>query len=175
MMFLLVFTNDILLFFGEKFTAGTPILRVLIWGQMAHFFTGPNSHLLINGRYAKMVLANSAIIGVLTIVLNIVCYKYYGVIGVAAVTSFGLALINIVTVIEVKIFYKIFPYEFRNILLTLIVFISFYFVKVINIPIPNLIARLFISFSLSLLTAILVIAMVFALQRKKFSYNTTIF
>jgi len=172
MMFILVYTNDILLFFGEKYTAGTNILRVLIWGQMVNFLTGPCGNLLNHGRHSKIDFVNSLVIVILTLVLVIEGYKYYGVIGVAAATSLGIMLINIVKVIEVKIFYKIFPYEFKNILLTLAVFVSFYCIKMININIQNLILRLFINFSLSLLTAFSVVAILLVLQLKKFNYKT---
>ncbi|HXL56037.1 MAG TPA: oligosaccharide flippase family protein [Chitinophagaceae bacterium] len=172
MMFILVYTNDILLFFGEKYASGATILRVLIWGQMMNFLTGPCGNLLVHGKYSKIDFANSMIIVALTIVLVIVGYRYYGVVGVAAATSFGMMLINIVKVIEVKIFYKIFPYEIKNIILTLIVFFSFYFIKMIHINIQSLVPRLFTNFSLSLLTALLAIAILYVLQRKKYSYKT---
>lgn len=170
-MFILVYTDDILLFFGEKYTAGSTILRVLIWGQMTNFLTGPCGNLLIHGKHSKADFVNSIVVVILTVVLVILGYKYFGVIGVAAATSFGMMLINIVKMIEVKVFYKIFPYEMKNIVLTLVVFCSFYFIKVINISVHNLIARLFANFSLSLLTAAIAVATLYFLQRKKWSYK----
>ena len=171
MMFLLVFTNDILLFFGEQYTSGTVILRVLIWGQMTNFLTGPCGNLLINGRHSKIDFINSIIIVILTTVLIMLGYKYYGVIGVAVAASFGMTLINILKVIEVRIFYKIFPYEIKNIILTVIVFFSFYFVKVININVQGLIPRLFTNFGLSVLIALVVIGILYSLQNKKYKYK----
>ena len=170
-MFLLVYTDDILLFFGEKYTSGTIILRVLIWGQMTNFLTGPCGNLLIHGKHAKADFVNSIVVVVFTIILVILGYKYFGVIGVAAATSFGMMLINIVKMIEVKVFYKIFPYEIKNIIMTLVVFCSFYFIKVININVQNLIGRLFANFSLSLLTAVFAISVLYFLQRKKYNYK----
>lgn len=172
-MFILVFTDDILLFFGPKYTSGTNILRVLIWGQMMNFLTGPCGNLLIHGKHSKIDFVNSIVVVILTLGLIIAGYRYYGVIGVAAATSLGMMLINIVKVIEVKIFYKIFPYELKNILLTLIVFASFYFIKIININIQNLIGRLFTNFSLSLLTALAVISVLYFFTRKKYNYKAS--
>jgi len=171
-MFILVDTDDILLFFGPKYTSGTNILRVLIWGQMMNFLTGPCGNLLIHGRHSKIDFVNSIVIVILTIGLIIAGYRYYGVIGVAFATSLGMMLINIVKGIEVKIFYKIFPYELKNILLTLIVFASFYFIKIININIQNLIARLLTNFSLSLLTSLLAVAIWYVLGGRKYNYKT---
>lgn len=171
MMFILVFTDDILRFFGEQYVSGTIILRVLIWGQMTNFLTGPCGNLLIHGRYSKIDFINSVIVVILTAALIIVGYNYYGVIGVAAAASFGMLLINIVKVIEVKIFYKIFPYEVKNVVITLIVFLSFYFIKMININIPGLMARLFTNFSLSFLTALVAIVILYSLQGKRYKYK----
>jgi O-antigen/teichoic acid export membrane protein len=171
MMFILVFTNDILLFFGPQYTAGTMILRVLIWGQMTNFLTGPCGNLLIHGRYSKIDFINSIIIVILTAVLIVFGYKYYGVIGVAAAASFGMMLINILKVIEVKIFYKIFPYEMKNIVLTIVVFLSFYFVKMININIESLIPRLMANFSLGSLIALLSGGSLYIIQRKSHKHK----
>jgi O-antigen/teichoic acid export membrane protein len=170
-MFILVFTEDILLFFGPKYVSGTNILRVLIWGQMMNFLTGPCGNLLIHGKHSKIDFVNSIVIVFLTLGLIIAGYKYYGVIGVSAATSIGMMLINVVKVIEVKIFYKIFPYELKNILLTLIVFVSFYFIKVVNINMQNLIARLFTNFSLSLLISLLAVAMLYMIRGRKYNYQ----
>jgi O-antigen/teichoic acid export membrane protein len=173
-MFILVYTNDILLFFGKSYTTGVLILRVLIWGQMMNFLTGPCGNLLIHGRHAKIDLINSIAVLFVTIVLVIVGYKYYGVLGVAAATSFGMMLINIVKVIEVKIFYKIFPYEIKNILLTLIVFISFFSIKLIHINIQSLVFRLFTNFGLSLLATLAVIAVFYLIQKIKYKKKTIV-
>jgi O-antigen/teichoic acid export membrane protein len=175
MMFILVYTNDILLFFGEKYASGTNILRILIWGQLTNFLTGPCGNLLNHGRYSKIDFFNSLIVVFLTLILVVLGYKYYGVLGVAAATSFGMMLINIVKVIEVRIFYKIFPYELKNIILTVVVFLSFYFIKMIDINVQNLIRRLLANFGLSLFTAGLAVMVLYFFQRKKYKYRTMFF
>jgi O-antigen/teichoic acid export membrane protein len=170
-MFILVYTNDILLFFGKSYTTGVVILRVLIWGQMMNFLTGPCGNLLIHGKHAKIDFINSIAVLFITIALVFVGYKYYGVVGVAAATSFGMMLINIVKVIEVKIFYKIFPYEIKNVVLTVTVFLSFFFIKLININVQSLIVRLFANFSLSLITSLLIVAIPYLFLKSKYKYK----
>jgi O-antigen/teichoic acid export membrane protein len=166
MMFILVDTEDILLFFGPQYASGAMILRVLIWGQMMNFLTGPCGNLLIHGRYSKIDLVNSIAVVLLTLGLIMAGYKFYGVIGVAAATSIGMMLINIVKVIEVKVFYKIFPYEFKNILLTLVVFASFYLVKIFRIDIQALIPRLITNFSLGLFISLVAAGMLHLLRER---------
>lgn len=150
-MFLLVFTHDILLFFGEHFTSGTPILRILIWGQLINFLTGPNGNILLNGYHSKTDFINSIVIVILTLAFLFLGYRYYGVLGVAAATSVGVLLINLVKVIEVKLFYNIFPYELHNVYLIVLTFLSFYSVSLLNIGFDSLLLRLATNFVLSLL------------------------
>ena len=170
--FILVFAEDVLLFFGERYVQGALILRVLIVGQMFNYYTGPNGNLLINGRHSKIDFYNTCAILVLSLILNYFGYKLYGVLGVAVATSIGIMLINIVKVIEVKIFYKIFPYEVENILLTIIIVFSFFIIKTLNINIHNLIFKLITNFSLGLFTAILAGGVLYVFIGKKYNYNT---
>jgi hypothetical protein len=126
---------------------------------------------ILHGKHSKIDFINSVVVVILTAVLVIVGYNYFGVVGVATATSFGMMLINIVKVIEVRVFYKIFPYEIKNIALMLIVFCSFYLIRMINLNIQNLITRLFVNFSLSLLIAFLSVLSVYAFRRKKYNYK----
>ncbi len=169
--FILVFAEDVLLFFGEKYVQGAPVLRILIIGQMFNYYSGPNGNLLINGRHSKIDFYNTCVILVLSLVLNYFGYKFYGVLGVAVATSLGVMLINIAKVIEVKIFYKIFPYEVENVLITIIIVFSFFIIKTLNINIHSLLFKLITNFSLGLLTAILTGAVLYFLIGKKYNYN----
>ncbi|WP_242918069.1 lipopolysaccharide biosynthesis protein [Pontibacter liquoris] len=152
-MFLIIFTDDVLLFFGERFTAGTPILRILIWGQLTNFLTGPNGNILVNGRHSKIDFINSIVIVLLTGAMIFFGYKYFGVLGIAAATSIGVMLINLVKVIEVRFFYKIFPYEWDNLFLIMLTFLAFYSVSRLHIGFDNLLLRLAANFALGLMTA----------------------
>ncbi|WP_266204899.1 oligosaccharide flippase family protein [Pontibacter kalidii] len=163
-MFLIIFTEDILLFFGKEFTSGTPILRVLIWGQLLQFLTGPNGSLLVIGKFAKVDLINSILFVVLAIVLNFIGFRYYGVLGVAAASSLSLALINLIKVIEVKYYYNIFPYELENLVLIVLAFMAFYAVSLLPITIDNLLLRLLTKFTLSFALAAIPIAFFFFLK-----------
>ena len=170
--FIIVFAEDILHFFGGRYIEGALILRVLIVGQMFNYYTGPNGMLLINGRHSKIDFYNSCAVLALSLILNYFGYKLYGMLGVAAATSIGVMLINIVKVIEVKIFYKIFPYEVENVVLTMIILFSFLIIRMCNININNIIFKLITNFSLGLLTSILACGVFYVFIDKKYDYNT---
>ncbi|MFD2512312.1 lipopolysaccharide biosynthesis protein [Pontibacter locisalis] len=155
MMFLVVFAEDVLLFFGESYVIAANALRILLFGQMVFYFTGPNGNLLFNGGHARIDMINSIIVLLLTILLNIIFYKAYGFIGVAIATSTGVTIMNILRVIQVKYYLNMFPYNIENIWLTIIAFISFGLVWLVGINPDNLILRLILNFSTGTIIAAL--------------------
>lgn len=160
MMFLFVFADDVLLFFGAKFVIAANTMRVLIVGQWISFFTGPNSSLLINGKNGRVDLVNLIVVLLLTAVLMVVFYRMFGFIGVAIASTTGLTVINIVRVIEVKYFYNIFTFEFENLLLTLIVLGAFCIIRFVGIVPHNLILMLSLNLLAGTIIAILLTAFV---------------
>lgn len=147
MMFLMVFTEDVLLFFGYEYVKVSTALRILLAGQMIYYFTGPNGNLLNNGGYAKVDLLNSIVVLVLTTILSYLGFKLYGLNGIALATSLGIAIVNLVKVVEVKWFFKIFPYDWENLCLTIIALASFCLVRVACFSSQNLILKLVINFA----------------------------
>ncbi len=160
MMFLFVFADDVLLFFGPKYVVAANAMRVLIVGQWISFFTGPNSSLLINGKNGRVDLINLIVVLVLTAVLMVIFYRLFGFVGVAVATTTGLAVINIVRVIEVKYFYNIFTFEFENLLLTAIVLGAFYIIRFVGIVPHNIILMLSVNLLAGTLIAVLMTAFV---------------
>lgn len=160
MMFLFVFADDVLLFFGSKYVVAANAMRVLIVGQWISFFTGPNSSLLINGKNGRVDLINLIITLILTVIMMIVFYRLLGFLGVAIASTAGLAIINIVRVIEVKYFYNIFTFEYENILLTLIVLGAFFIIRLVGIVPGNLILMLSLNLLAGTMIAVLFTAFV---------------
>jgi len=82
------------LIFSEGFGASTPLLRVLIIGQIVNAFTGP-ALLLLNmtghHRDSARILGFTAIINV---VMNVGLIKLYGAMGAAVATSLSIILWN---------------------------------------------------------------------------------
>ncbi|HUQ65646.1 MAG TPA: oligosaccharide flippase family protein [Flavitalea sp.] len=160
MMFLFVFADSVLLFFGAHYVVAANTMRVLIFGQWISFFTGPNSSLLINGKNGRVDLINLIVVLLLTTILMVIFYRLFGLIGVAIATTTGLTVINIVRVIEVKFFYKILTFEYQNLLLTAIVLSAFYIVRLVRIVPDNIILMLSINLLVGTLIAVLMTAAV---------------
>jgi len=164
--FIIVFAEDVLGFFGESYVQGATILRILIVGQMFDYYTGPIGPLLNNGKHSKVDFINSSVGVVLTICLGYFGYKTYGIIGLAIVTSIGTMIINIVKVIEVKILYKIFPYQLQNLFLTILVIMVFYAVRLMHVQFTNQILQLACNFLLGMSGALFFVILVMRVTGK---------
>jgi O-antigen/teichoic acid export membrane protein len=93
---LLAFPEEILGFFGQKYTAASPILRILVIGQCINGLTGPVGHsLLMTGNEKKY---SSTIFGItiLNISGQILFIHYYGSYGAAIVTSTTAIFFNLI-------------------------------------------------------------------------------
>ncbi len=110
-LFAIVFRYDILLLFGEEFTAGTTVLVLFVIGQLLNAATGPSGYVLMMTEHQYVVMANEWVFGILNIVLNLFFIQAFGILGAAAATAGVLALRNIVKVAEVWYFEQLFPYH----------------------------------------------------------------
>lgn len=168
MVFLFVFAEDVLLFFGAKYVMAANALRILLIGQMIFYFTGPNGNLLNNSKYAKVDLFNSIVGLILTIILNFIGYKYYGIIGVASATSIGVIIVNLLKVAEVKYFLKMFPYNMENVWLTVIAFASFGLVKMLGFVFHHILLLMLLNFTTGTVIAAIVASLFYRLRGQSF-------
>jgi O-antigen/teichoic acid export membrane protein len=167
--YIIIFAEDIILFFGEEYIQGANIIRILLLGQVVNYFTGPNGNILINGKqkHSKIDFYNSLVVLILNIIGNILGYKLWGILGVAISTSICIAIINILKVIEIKFIYNIFPYDLQNVIIAILVFVIFRLTKMMNIHCKYLIVQLGINFTVGLLLILFVIL----LMNKIFNIN----
>ena len=99
---LLVFGNPILSLFGSAFTAGYPVLAILILGHLVRGGTGPIDHLLNmtgNQNVTAWVLACGS---VMNIVLNAIMIPYLGLSGAAIATTTSSIICTVCMLILVK-------------------------------------------------------------------------
>ncbi|QRM88725.1 oligosaccharide flippase family protein [Lacinutrix sp. WUR7] len=99
---IVLFSNQLLAFFGEEFTEGKYVLIVLALGQFINATCGSVGVLLNMTGNQKSLMHVTIIIGLTAIVLNIVLIQIYGLIGAAIATTVCLSLQNIILVIIAK-------------------------------------------------------------------------
>ena len=99
---LLIYPEWIMSLFGEKFVSGAPILIVLVIGQFINVASGSVAYLLTmtgNEKYMRNIVFLSAIIN---IILSIVMFDFFGVIGVAISTAISISISNILGLYFIK-------------------------------------------------------------------------
>ncbi len=88
--------DDILAFFGDSYSQAVVIVWVLLVGQWFNLATGSVFSMLIMSGYESLCRRNTVIITSINVVLLFVFIPEYGVLGAAVVTSFSMAVKNLV-------------------------------------------------------------------------------
>ena len=118
--FMLLFSKDLMSLFGHDFTSGAMILCVLLIGTTTDALAGPVGALLNMTDFAKLNLIDNIILAFVDILLNLILVPKIGAIGAAIATAISISLINIVNIIQNKIFLNVFPYDKDNIILIIL-------------------------------------------------------
>ncbi len=81
--FLAVFNEEILAFFGQEFKAGGALLTILAAGQLLSSAGGSPNNLLLMGGHSRLVMWNTIGVGILSLAVFAVMIPYWGVLGAA--------------------------------------------------------------------------------------------
>lgn len=107
----ILFRRELLLLFGDAFTAGTAVLALFITGQLFNCIGGANGYLLMMTEHQYVLVMNQWLLGMVNILLNYHLILEYGFIGAAVATAGILALLNIVKTAELWYLEQLFPYS----------------------------------------------------------------
>ncbi len=105
------FGGEILGLFGAEFSGGTDVLIVLVSAYTVAAGTGSVGVILNMTGKQDIELINTLCMVGLNIVLNLWLIQEYGIMGAAIATGASIALVNLVKVIEVRLFFGFQPYD----------------------------------------------------------------
>jgi O-antigen/teichoic acid export membrane protein len=109
--FLVFFAKPILSIFGKSFIEGYWVMIILCFGQFINSATGSVGFMLMmTGRPAVNAI-NSALLCLVSIILNLILVPRYGIMGAAFSGLTSISVIQILRVIEVWYFLKVHPYR----------------------------------------------------------------
>lgn len=107
----ILFSREILGFYGEDFQRAALCFVLLTIGQFINLATGSaNSILLVLGK-SKVVMINEFFKSVLQIAMNIFLIPLYGIVGAAISMLVSLTALNVLRLVEVYKILGIQPYE----------------------------------------------------------------
>lgn len=95
---IVVFPGTIMQIFGKSFENGIQMLRILSIGQYVNVLTGSVAYLLMMSGYEKQLMNITIISGIISILLNIILVRYYGVMGASIAIAVSISLQNLLAV-----------------------------------------------------------------------------
>lgn len=99
---IMIFTSDILRLFGDAYTSGVDVVRILALGQFINVITGSVNFLLNMSGFERDMRNIMIVTGPITILLLVVFTPIMGLYGAAIVTAFCTAGQNLAGVFFVK-------------------------------------------------------------------------
>lgn len=110
---IILFPKQILMIFGAEFVIGVSGLVILCLGRLVDISVGAVGIVLRMTGHSKVVLINSVLLGVLSLVLSFVLVPRYGLVGAALASAFSVTLTNVIKLAQVYYFLKISPYDLK--------------------------------------------------------------
>jgi O-antigen/teichoic acid export membrane protein len=108
---LILLAKPVLILFGERFAQGAGALAVLAGGWLFHSALGHAGAVLTMSGRSRWHLANFSLFLALQISLNLILIPRFGIIGAAAGTALSLALIDIITCVQVYLMLGHHPFR----------------------------------------------------------------
>lgn len=110
-LWMVVYSSDLLRFFGEEYVQASSVFVVLSVGQLINALVGPNGLMLSMSKFQKIELLNGALMTVLNLGLSFLLIDKVGILGPALGGGLAVATLNILKSFEVYWFLKINPYH----------------------------------------------------------------
>lgn len=104
-MFIVLYPENILGIFGPEFLSGKTALLIMCLGQLFSCTVGGAGFILTMTGKQRFQLYNTTIGLVLNTILNFFLIPGYGIAGAALATTTSLVFINVLCIIQVKVFY----------------------------------------------------------------------
>ena len=101
-LFICIFSQEILSIFGSQYSAGAPLLLILTLGQFVNLFTGPVADLLYMTKNEVAMRNILFISGLFSVLASFVLTLAYGIQGAACATATTICLQNLLAAHAVK-------------------------------------------------------------------------
>ena len=113
-LFIVIFASAkflIVTLFGAEYVDATPALQILSLGFLFHAAVGPTTMTLNALEKTKLILFNTVVAFVANISLHYFLIPKYGIVGAAIAAAAALLILNVLTLIEIFVLYRIMPFN----------------------------------------------------------------
>ena len=135
---------------GSEYISGKWVVFWIGLGKLFDLLTGSNSEIVGTSKYYKADLVFYTILAVIGIILNVIFIPIYGLLGAAFGSALAIFLFNIIRYLFLLKVFRIQPFTFNSLRLTVILVAVFFFNTVLpqhSVFIIDLVYRSVILFS----------------------------
>ncbi|MHA1868937.1 MAG: flippase [Candidatus Heimdallarchaeaceae archaeon] len=108
---MIIFSEDILIIFGKEFILAKWVLIIIAIGQYVSSLAGATGLLLRMTKYQKLEMINGIFVASMNIGLNLWLIPKMGIMGSAIASASTVIAINLIKLLEVFILLKLIPYN----------------------------------------------------------------
>lgn len=144
MVTIIIFSREIIVFFGSEYLIGVNVLIILTITSFIAILPGANGYILNMTGNEKITLINNIVMAFFNITMNILFIPKFGIEGAALATGISIIFVNIIKVIEVKYILGMIPFKKKYIYFFFNLFILI-FVSMLLKKLNNNIIAIFIS------------------------------
>ncbi len=106
-----LFSKPLLDISSHEFVEAWPILIAFALGNIINTSTGAVGYLLMMTGHQKVSVFNSLAAVIINAIVGVVLAPMYGAMGVAISTGLAIAVVNLMKLLQVRVFLKIHPYR----------------------------------------------------------------
>ncbi len=117
--FILWFQVQIVSIFGKDFSSSSSVIIYILIGELINIGVGATRQLLTICGGARINLINSIIMVLVLIITSIILIPEYGMVGAAISHAITVGLLNIISVIQLLVIFKLSPFDSRYFLIVI--------------------------------------------------------
>lgn len=108
---MILFSEEILLIFGESFKEGGLALAILAVSEFVKVLTGMSGTIIDMSGLNRLKMVNTTIQVVLAVGLNVYLIPRWGLLGAAVAVFVSIAIMNVIRMVQVYVIYKLLPFN----------------------------------------------------------------
>ncbi len=108
---MILFSEQILLIFGESFKEGGLALAILAVSEFIKVLTGMSGTIIDMSGLNRLKMVNTTIQVVLAVGLNVYLIPRWGLLGAAVAVFISIAIMNVIRMVQVYVIYKLLPFN----------------------------------------------------------------
>jgi O-antigen/teichoic acid export membrane protein len=106
-----VFRNDVLSLYGDRFVAGADCLLLLACAQLFNSTTGPAASVILMAGHSRKIMTVSLVVGTLLLAGNLMLIPRFGMLGAALATTACQVLASLIRVAQVWRLHRMLPWS----------------------------------------------------------------